>query len=421
MIFIYTFFIRCYHLFIAVISPFHNKAKLFTVGRKNQFERIKNQLTPKEKNIWFHCSSLGEFEQGRPLIEKIKTQYPGYKIVLTFFSPSGYEQRKNHGFADYVYYLPADTPKNAKEFLKLINPAFVVFIKYEFWLNFLNQLHKNNTPVFLVSAVFRENQHFFKWYGKLFKETLFHYETIFVQNKQSVDLLLKHGITKVILAGDTRFDRVIEIARYPKRFKEIETLCKGKKVIVSGSTWPEDEEFILDAYHELKRKNNDLILIIAPHEISEKNTLHICDKSSRFNAGYKIQLFTKGIKNEPTDILIIDTIGVLSSIYQYGDIACIGGGFGSGIHNIAEALVYGLPVYFGPNYKKFNEAIESIENKFGFTYIYSNELTEGISSLINDSEKLNQLKQNSKEYILNNAGSAEKIIGYFEKNGFLNY
>ena len=419
MIFIYTFFIRCYHLIIAMISPFHKKAKLFTSGRKNQFERISKHFSKDDKTIWVHCSSLGEFEQGRPLIEQIKNQFPDYKIVLTFFSPSGFEQRKNYEYADHVFYLPADTTKNAKEFLSLINPKFVIFIKYEFWLNFLHQLHLKQVPVFLVSALFRENQHFFKWYGSLFKQTLFYYETIFVQNKQSADLLLKHGIKKVVISGDTRFDRVIEIAKHPKKFKEIEDICKGKKVIVAGSTWPEDEEFILNSFNELNKKHNDIVLIIAPHEISEKNILHICDKLLKLNADYKFQLFTNGIKNETTDILIIDTIGVLSSIYQYGNIACIGGGFGSGIHNISEALIYGLPVFFGPNYKKFNEAVQSIENKFGFTYSNATLLQKGIEELFFQPEKLKQLSDSSKNYILSNAGSTEKIISYFEKNGFL--
>ena len=419
MIFIYTFFIRCYHLIIALISPFHKKANLFTQGRKNQFENIRKQFSQSDKTIWFHCSSLGEFEQGRPLIEQIKNQYPDYKIVLTFFSPSGYEQRKNYEQADYVFYLPADTAKNAKEFLNIINPKFVIFIKYEFWLNFLNQLHLNKVPVFLVSAVFRENQHFFKWYGSLFKQTLFFYESIFVQNKQTAELLLKNGINKVVLTGDTRFDRVIEISKNPKKFEEIELICKGKKVIVAGSTWPEDEEFILNSYHELKKKYIDLILIIAMHEISENNTLRIYNTISKFNADYKVQLFTKGIKYEPTDIMIIDTIGILSSIYQYGNIACIGGGFGSGIHNITEALVYGLPVFFGPNYKKFKEAFDSIEYRFGFTYEDATELKKGIEALFNQPDKLKELTDASKDYILCNAGSTEKIINYLTINGFL--
>ena len=419
--FIYTFLIRFYHFFIACLSLFHQKAKLFTVGRKHIFSKISDQLKSNTKNnIWIHCSSLGEFEQGRPLIEQLKKNHPQYSIVLTFFSPSGYEQRKNYELADFVFYLPADTKRNAVEFIRLIQPKFVVFVKYEFWLNYLNQLHTKNIPTFLISALFREDQHFFKWYGSIFKRTLFYYKHLFVQNQYSFNLLQQNGIKNCSVAGDTRLDRVIEIAKQPKKFPEIEVHVKNKKVIVAGSSWPKDEEFIIQTYEKLKNKHNDLLLIIAPHEINTSSIEQLSKRISETKNKLSQQLFTKGIQFIETDIIIIDTIGVLSSVYQYADIAIIGGGFGSGIHNTTEALVYGMPVAFGPNYKKFKEAIEAIELKFGFCFTNENELHDILINFIQNPDLLNQLKSKAKNYIHQNSGSTNKIMKYLVGHDFLN-
>jgi len=419
--FVYTFFIRLYHFIVSCAAPINEKAKLFSEGRKNLLLKISNELTSNSKNnIWIHCSSLGEFEQGRPLIEQLKKNYPQFSIVLTFFSPSGYEQRKNYELADFVFYLPADTKKNANEFIRLIQPKLVVFVKYEFWLNYLNQLHKNNIPTFLISALFREDQHFFKWYGSIFKRTLFYYQHLFVQNQVSLSILQQHDIKNCSIAGDTRLDRVIEIAKQPKKFPVIEEHIKNKKVIVAGSSWPKDEEFIVSTFDRLKNKHNDLLLIIAPHEINKTSIEHLSKRISETENKLTHQLFTKGIQPKPTDIIIIDTIGVLASVYQYADMAIIGGGFGSGIHNTTEALVYGMPVAFGPNYKKFKEAIEAIELNFGFCFTNENELFEFLNNFIQNPETLIQLKSKAKNYIHQNSGSTDKILKFLIEHNYLN-
>lgn len=417
MLFFYTFLIRFYHFLVTLASPFNQKAKLFTKGRADLLQKIQRQLeNDVASKIWVHCASLGEFEQGRPLIESLKRNHPSVKIILTFFSPSGYEIKKNYNYADYVFYLPADTPSNARRFLSVVKPRFVLFVKYEFWLNYLYQLHENKTPTLLISAIFRPNQHFFKWYGKLFRRTLFFYDKIAVQNEDSLTLLQNHGITSAVITGDTRFDRVLEVASAPKKIELIQQLTENKTVIIAGSSWPTDETFILKAFYGIKKTIPDLVLIVAPHETHEKSIIQLINQIKQIDENLQIQKFTEGLALKATDIIVIDTIGLLSSLYQYGKIACIGGGFGSGIHNISEALVYGLPVLFGPNHKKFNEAHEAIKQGFGFTFSNEHELKKHLELLISDTESHLKLQEQAKNYIIKNSGSTQLIMNYIEDN-----
>jgi 3-deoxy-D-manno-octulosonic-acid transferase len=412
---LYTFAIRFYHFFARIISPFNGKARLFTRGRKGLLNKVRRDMNGKqEKRIWIHCASLGEFEQGRPVIEKLKQQFPSYKIVLTFFSPSGYEQRKDYEHADYVYYLPMDTKANAKLFIALIQPSLAIFVKYEFWLNYLNELHRTQTPALLISGIFRPDQHFFKWYGSIFKRTLFYYKHLFLQNTESMELLRREGITQCSLAGDTRFDRVLEIAGNPKQFEEIRRFAEGYFTILCGSTWAEDEKFLLTTFRKIRQEHANARLIIAPHNIEQININQLLSiiKSNAPELSY--QVYTKWDRQTGAEILIVDTIGMLSSLYQYARIAYIGGGFGSGIHNILEALVYGIPVVFGPNYQKFNEATASLARGISFSFQNQEELDRCFRELTGPGPLLQEVRAKSREYVQENAGAADKVIGFLK-------
>ncbi len=413
---IYTLAIRFYHFIVRMLSPFNKKAKLFTDGRKDLLKKIavafQNETAPV---IWVHAASLGEFEQGRPVIEKLKVQFPNHKILLTFFSPSGYELRKDYDKADYIFYLPCDTKTNAKEFLKLVKPSLAIFVKYEFWLNFLNQLHNNKVPTLLISGIFRPDQRFFKWYGGIFKRTLFYYEHLFLQNEESYELIKKQGIEKCSLAGDTRFDRVIEIAAKPEKFNEIENFTKDHFSILAGSSWAEDEKYLLNAFVKIRKTKPDIKLLIAPHNIETININQLISLLKSNAPELTYQLYTKWDKKTEADVVIIDTIGMLSSLYQYSQLAYIGGGFGSGIHNILEALVYGTPVIFGPNHKKFNEAIESIQKGISFPFVHQEELDATLTKLIDSPELLKEIKNKSNQYIQSNAGSSDLIMVHLKR------
>lgn len=408
---IYTFCIVAYHFIVKLLSPFNKKARLFSNGRIGILQHVEDKLKgDSSPKIWVHCSSLGEFEQGRPVIEKLKATFTNKKIVLTFFSPSGYELRKEYEFADYVFYLPADTKSNAKKFLQLINPELAIFVKYEFWLNYLNVLHANKTTTLLVSGIFRKDQHFFKWYGGIFKRTLFYYEHLFLQNEESKKLLNEIGVTKCSFAGDTRFERVVETASNPKTFTSIQQFSENNFVIIAGSTWAEDEKYLIQSFITLKQKYANLKLVIAPHNIESININQLISIIESASANLKHHKFSEGIAKQNTDILIIDNIGMLSSIYQYGQLAYIGGGFGSGIHNILEAIVYGIPVVFGPNYKKFNEAIGCLQNGISYCYSEQKVLDELVGEFITNESKRRQIKEECKKYINSNLGSVDKIL-----------
>ena len=351
MYWLYNISILIYGLLVRLVALFNTKAKLFVDGRKDIFKQINSKINFNEKPIWFHFASLGEFEQGRPVLEKIKSLNPTEKIIVTFFSPSGYEIRKNYALADGIFYLPIDTPSNARKFLLLVKPKMAIFTKYEFWPNYFKALAHNQTPLYIISGIFRPNQVFFKWYGGFYRNVLKCVDHFFVQNDESALLLKSIGITEIDISGDTRFDRVFENAQAPKELASVKAFCQNSPVLVAGSTWLEDEKLLT----ELATENPDWKIIIAPHEI---HASHIDELVKLFPEAIKFSEID--VKPMNSQILIIDNIGMLSSLYQYGRIAYIGGGFGAGIHNTLEAAAFGLPVIFGPNYQKFQEAKDLI-------------------------------------------------------------
>lgn len=404
MVFLYNLGIRIYQLLITIASLFNHKAKLWRNGRKGWKARLKASIGENKRIVWFHCSSLGEFEQGRPVIEALREKHPDIKILLTFFSPSGYEIRKNYSGADYIFYLPIDTWFNAKTFIEIVNPISVIFIKYEFWYHYLNQLKKRNIPTYVISAIFRPEQAFFKPYGGWYRKFLLNFEHLFVQNEKSKELLAKIGVNNVTVAGDTRFDRVIANAQHAKSIPMIEQFAKNAKVLVAGSTWPKDEEIIIEYF---KKNPFGLKLIIAPHEIHEQNIEKFIEKF-----GQRAIRFTQSNSTDPNEanILIIDTIGILSSIYQYGTIAYIGGGFGVGIHNTLEAAVFGIPVLFGPNYQRFQEAHELIDIGVSKSIGNLEDFSTAINSFVNSKDNLNKTKVSSQEFFNSKVGATETII-----------
>lgn len=366
MVWIYNIGIFLYTVLLHLITPFNRKAQLFINGRKNIFLTIANQVKPTDQPIWFHFASLGEFEQGRPVLEKIKSTHPLQKIVITFFSPSGFEIRKNYSLADGIFYLPMDTAANAQRFISLVNPRMAIFTKYEFWHHYFNELHQKQIPLYLISGIFRPDQAFFKWYGDFNRQMLHKITHFFVQNEESVGLLKGIGINQVSLSGDTRFDRVYENALHPKRFLEIEDFLEGQPVFIAGSTWLADEKLLTD----FTKRYPDWKLIIAPHEVEEQ---HISEIEKLFPSAIKFSNLKSQISALKSQTLIIDNIGMLSSLYQYAQIAYIGGGFGAGIHNTLEAAAFGLPVIFGPEYKKFKEAKDLIAIGAGLSITNTNE------------------------------------------------
>jgi len=338
------------YLFLVAIhfaTIFNAKARLWVKGRKSIFKKLEQTLSNTENIVWFHCASLGEFEQGKPIIKAYKQKHPTHKILLTFFSPSGYEIRKNTPLADFTFYLPSDTKANAKRFIQLVNPIKVIFIKYEFWFNYMAECKKQNIPFYSVSSIFRKEQSFFKY--KWFAKQLYNVTHFFVQNKTSANLLKSIGFSNTTISGDSRFDSVLETTKNPKQLPLIEDFCKCKPTIICGSTWPKDEILLAQYIKENPQYN----YIIAPHELHHISTLQKQTNALLFSKSAEQNIFT-------SNVLIIDSIGILSHIYSYGSIAYIGGGFDAGIHNILEAVTFGLPVIFGPNYKKFNEANELI-------------------------------------------------------------
>ena len=357
MIWIYTIGIALFSVITKFAAIFNQKAKLFIEGRKNVFKEISAKINPNDRPIWFHFASLGEFEQGRPVLEKLKSLDSDQKIVVTFFSPSGFEIRKNYSGADGIFYLPLDTLSNAEKFIELVNPKMAIFTKYEFWFYYFRELDKNKIPLYLISSIFRPNQSFFKWYGAFNRKILKYVTHFFVQNEESATLLNGIGISEASVGGDTRFDRVYENAASPKKIAEIERFCAESPVVVAGSTWLADEKIIVT----LIEKHPDWKFIIAPHEVDEG---HVAEIEKLFPTAVKFSVLNDHLRSSifhiPSSILIIDNIGMLSSLYQYAKVAYIGGGFGVGIHNILEAAAFGLPVVFGPKYDKFQEAKDLI-------------------------------------------------------------
>lgn len=407
MFFLYNLLVIIAGFALKIVAFFSPKMKLFINGRKKVFKILGNKIQSSDNTIWFHAASLGEYEQGLPVIEKIRKLYPEHKIVLTFFSPSGYEVRKNSTAADVIVYLPLDTKNNAATFLKLVHPDMVFFIKYEYWPNYLNALRERNIPTYLFSGIFREDQVFFKWYGGFYRKALTAFKYFFVQNEGSKLLLQKIGFNNVKVSGDTRFDRVLKILERDNTLDFVEKFKDGKTTIVCGSTWPKDESQLLDF---INTNNFNLKFIIAPHNVKPEQIQNLKESISR-----KVILFSE-IKNKNLadyDVFIIDTIGILTKIYSYADIAYVGGGFGtSGLHNILEPATFGIPIVIGPNFQKFSEAIALVNMGGCISVKNKKELEETLSLLIqNDDERFEkghiastfvQMNKNATDIILKN-------------------
>jgi 3-deoxy-D-manno-octulosonic-acid transferase len=404
----YTLTIHLYALIVELLSPFHRKARMIRFGQWKTNGILREKINPHYRYIWFHASSLGEFEQGRPMMEKIKANCPQYKILLTFFSPSGYEVRKNYSGADVVCYLPFDTPFKVKKFLRLANPSAAIFIKYEFWANYLMELKKRNIPAYIISAIFRPEQLFFRWYGKPYRKTLHCFSRLFVQDKASSALLAGYGIKNVAVAGDTRFDRVLDVQKQARPIPLIEQFIKNREgekqfTLIAGSFWPQDEAFIIQYFNE----HPEIKLIIAPHEI---NSAHLLDIHSQLKRP-SVRLSDTGEQCiAGKDCLIIDSFGLLSSIYRYGDIAYIGGGFGKGIHNILEAAVYGIPVLFGPKHQKFKEAKDLIAAGGGFSVANAASFQAKMDELSAHRHLLESAGQAAGHFVRDNAGATGRIL-----------
>ena len=402
---------------IAIASLFNEKVRKMWRGEREAFKILKQKVDPNAKYIWFHAASLGEFEQGRPLMERIRKDYPQYKILLTFYSPSGYEVRKNYEGADIICYMPVDTRLNAIRFLRLVRPVMAFFIKYEFWSNFLHILKHRNIPTYSVSSIFREDQVFFKWYGRSYANVLKCFTRFFVQNEESKRLLEGIGITAVDVVGDTRFDRVLQIKEAAKQLPICEAFRTGVassqsadvphhdfKVFVAGSSWPPDENIFIPFFNEHK----DWRLLIAPHVIAEEHLKLILSLIK----GKKVVRYTQTTPEEAAeaDVLIIDCFGLLSSMYNYGDVAYIGGGFGVGIHNTLEAAVWNMPVIFGPNNKKFQEAQGLLKSDGGFEINTYEDFSGLMSSLMNDETFLKQAGDKAGAFVAHLAGATDKVL-----------
>ncbi len=403
--------IKIYGLLISILSPFNDKAKKWVRGRRGLLAQIAGEVDANAQHIWFHFASLGEFEQGRPVLEAIRSHRPDIPLVITFYSPSGYEIRKNTPLADHVYYLPEDTPANASAFIRLINPCLAVFTKYEYWPFYFRALASHCTPLYLISAIFRPSQIFFKAYGGFFRKTLDCVTHFFTQNEDSLGLLARLGFTNASLAGDTRFDRVVALPQTRKHIPEVESFAKGAPVLVAGSTWPADEELL----SRLHTRFPDWKIIIAPHEIHEE---HLRSIEKLFPDAIRFSKSSQSVTGQrsrnpdhpsSTNILIIDNIGMLSSLYGYGQIAYIGGGFGVGIHNTLEAAAYGIPVIFGPNYQKFQEAKDLLTHGGGFSIGNTDELITAFENLLSGSSR-ERAGQIAGRYVQEHAGATVIIL-----------
>ncbi len=401
---IYKIAIAVYYILVLLASPFHEKAARWVKGRRHLWKNLKKKLEPGKKVFWFHCSSLGEFEQGRPVMENLRERMPDCFILLTFFSPSGYELRKNYMVANHVSYLPLDTRFNAWRFINLVKPSAVYFIKYEFWYYFLRTLYKKKIPLYLISAKFREDQLFFRSYGIWYRKFLSYFNYFFVQDQGSKKLLGRIGFTNVDVAGDTRFDRVYQISTRSRNYPDIDSFKMDKKIIVAGSTWEKDEELLTEF---INRSDDQVKFILAPHEINSKKIYRLVES---INA--PVVRFTDEDKRAypRAKVLLIDTIGNLSSVYKYGDIAYIGGGFGKGIHNILEAATYGAPVVFGPNYKKFNEACEMLEIGASFSIHDYESMATIFQKLLINPALLSSSSLKAREYVSSRLGATQIIM-----------
>lgn len=401
---LYNLAIYLYWLGIVIASLFSRKVRTMWRGERAAFDVLRSKVDPSARYVWFHAASLGEFEQGRPLIERLRAEHPEYKVLLTFFSPSGYEVRKQYEGADIICYLPLDTPLNALRFLRLAHPVMAFFIKYEFWSNYLHILKHRHVPVYSVSSIFRPGQVFFRWYGYDYKRVLRCFTHFYVQNEESLRLLDSIGISCATVAGDTRFDRVLQIKEAARRLPVVEAFGKGHQVFVAGSSWPPDEDMFIRYFRERKNWR----MVIAPHVIGEDHLRQIIDK---LGASMKVVRYTQTTPEEAAqaDCLIIDCFGLLSSVYHYGDISYVGGGFGVGIHNVLEAAVWSMPVVFGPNNQHFQEAQELKVAGGGFDFTTYEEFSSIMDRLVGDRTWLADSGQRAGRYVSGRSGATARI------------
>ena len=407
----YNTSIKAYGLALKLASGFNKKAKLWVDGRKNWEQQIANKIKPSDKVLWVHCSSLGEFEQGRPVIEALKENYPNHKIAVSFFSPSGYEIRKNYTGADVIFYLPLDTKANAEKLINVLHPELLVLVKYEYWFNLITALHQKNIPTIVVSAIFRESQNFFKKEGNnWFAQKLNLISHFFIQNQKSKILLDSIGIQQSTLAGDTRFDRVKQIVHQNNQLDFMDQFKNDSKLIVVGSSWPKDEELFIQLINE--KLNKDWKILFAPHNLHEKEIEAFTTKLSVPIIKFSDLNSTSSEDLNQAKVFILNTIGILSKVYAYADITYIGGGFGAGIHNTLEAVTYGNPVVFGPKYKKFQEAVDLIEVGGGFTIANQEEFNAIFSRLINDESFRKDAGQKAGDFVQQSPNATAMIMDY---------
>jgi 3-deoxy-D-manno-octulosonic-acid transferase len=405
MSFIYNFILLFASQLLKILALFSPKLNLFVEGRKSVFETLKNNIQEFDKTIWFHAASLGEYEQGLPVIEKVKQKYPNHKIIITFFSPSGYEVRKNNTVADVTVYLPLDMISNAKQFLKVVHPEMVFFIKYEFWPNYLKELKNQNIKTYLISGIFRENQAFFKWYGGFYRKALHTFDYFFVQNESSKALLKSIGFTNVKVSGDTRFDRVVSILERDNTLDFIEQFINNKTTIVIGSSWPKDEGLLVNY---INKSSDDVKFIIAPHNIKAEQITNIKSQITKSSV-----LFSEksNIDLSSFNVFVIDTIGILTKIYSYADIAYVGGGFGNpGVHNLLEPATFGIPIVIGPNYFHFSEAIALVGLKGCVSIKNQSELNDAFNLLLQNEEERLEKGHICSTFVQMNKGATEQIL-----------
>ncbi|TPE40588.1 3-deoxy-D-manno-octulosonic acid transferase [Pontibacter mangrovi] len=402
---LYDIGLKAYRTAIALVAPFNEKARLMRQGRERQFERLQEALQQNQAPlVWFHCASLGEFEQGRPVIEAFREAFPKYKVLLTFFSPSGYEVRKNYAGADYIFYLPLDSAGNARRFLEITQPKLAVFVKYEFWHYYLQELELRSIPVLSISAIFRPEQMFFKGYGYFYRNILRRFTHIYTQNQSSLELLQSINITNASIAGDTRFDRVLQTAASIKTIPLVEAFAAGQEVFMVGSSWPADVEVLLPLIQKYKPS---IKFIIAPHEVNEASINVVMQSLGEGAVRFSQTSETDAAKY---NVLVIDNIGMLSSLYSYGTYAYIGGAFGKGLHNTLEAAVFGLPLFFGPKYDKFQEAKDLVALSCAFPVQSAEELLQAFERVHTTPGLRQSITDKEKEYVQEQAGATAKIM-----------
>jgi 3-deoxy-D-manno-octulosonic-acid transferase len=414
MFLLYNLLVYLAAFFLRILALFSPKMQLFVDGRKIVFEELNQKIKSSDQTIWFHAASLGEFEQGLPVIEQIKQKFPSHKIIVTFFSPSGYEVRKNHPIADVIVYLPLDTKKNSKQFISLVHPEMVFFIKYEYWPNYLNELKKKAIPTFLISGILRENQVFFKWYGGFYRKCLKTFTFFFVQNESSKKLLQSIGYQNVKISGDTRFDRVVSILERDNRLDFIEEFKNNQTLIVIGSSWSKDEEIIVKFINQIE---DNVKFIIAPHNINASQIANLKSQISKktilFSEKEEIPKQVQHDKISSFQVFIIDTIGILTKIYSYADIAYVGGGFGNpGVHNILEPATFGIPIVIGPNYSHFAEATALVNMEGCLPVSTENELKNAFDLLLQNEDDRNEKGHICSNFVQMNKGATSIILNH---------